>query len=479
MNNYPGTVPPQHEEDLTARNGQADNAAPGPASYAPPAYTPPPDYVPNQNLPATQPPYPDQGWQPPYDPYSGVPAPPPPPAYQYPAPGEVQAAPDNSRRTIITGAIAVGLTILGIAGFVVGGEPGKFMEVGIQFIPFVVLALLAYGGVKSSQAAVFAYICLFIVEGLLLLNVVANVFLATVTDFEKLQAWEVNPTSVPISEVFKPNTGIVLLLTVFLLGVVSIVALLMLARPVRVVMARLMPIDPDNFVHKIALSVLTMLTLSSFVPLIVLGSPPILAVVSNPTFSSAAGDTGISVRPQDLIYQFVWMIPSTLIGAGWLVARKLPDVLKRLGMVKPTLLQVCVGLVLGVVFAFASNYLDMAINWLFTTMGWATTDTGAFSQLLEQVTALGVVGAALIGITAGLGEEMAVRGLLQPRLGLIASNLVFTSLHAFQYGLDGLLSVFIVGLALGIIRWRSNTTTSAIVHGTYDFAVVLATVLHF
>ena len=91
-------------------------------------------------------------------------------------------------------------------------------------------------------------------------------------------------------------------------------------------------------------------------------------------------------------------------------------------------------------------------------MGWPTTDAAAFKKLLTNlVTPLGAV---LIGVTAGVGEEMAVRGLLQPRIGLIASNLVFTSLHAFQYGPDALLSVFLIGLILGIVRARSNTTTS-------------------
>ena len=50
-------------------------------------------------------------------------------------------------------------------------------------------------------------------------------------------------------------------------------------------------------------------------------------------------------------------------------------------------------------------------------------------------------------------------------------------MHAFQYGVDALLSVFIIGLILGIIRARSNTTTSAIVHGVYDFTAVLGSYL--
>jgi membrane protease YdiL (CAAX protease family) len=176
-----------------------------------------------------------------------------------------------------------------------------------------------------------------------------------------------------------------------------------------------------------------------------------------------------------LIYQFVWTIPVTLIAAGWPIARGLHAAFKRLGFVRPSLAQVGFGLAFGVVLALVAAFLiDPAINWLWQTLGWPTTDTAAFEQLLANL--ITPLGAVLIGVTAGVGEEMAVRGLLQPRIGLIASNLVFTSLHAFQYGYDALLSVFIIGLILGIIRARTNTTTSAIVHGVYDCVLVLGSV---
>jgi membrane protease YdiL (CAAX protease family) len=119
--------------------------------------------------------------------------------------------------------------------------------------------------------------------------------------------------------------------------------------------------------------------------------------------------------------------------------------------------------------------LDAGIGWLWDTMGWQRTNAEAFEQLLGA--AISPIGAVLIGVTAGLGEEMVVRGALQPRLGLLLSNLFFTSLHAFQYGFDALLSVFVVGLVLGVVRARSNTTTSSIVHGLYDFILVMISAL--
>ncbi len=70
-----------------------------------------------------------------------------------------------------------------------------------------------------------------------------------------------------------------------------------------------------------------------------------------------------------------------------------------------------------------------------------------------------------------------MRGVLQPRLGILLSNLFFIALHAFQYHWNTLLVIFVVGLALGILRKRTNTTTSAIAHGTYDFILIMLAVL--
>jgi membrane protease YdiL (CAAX protease family) len=135
-----------------------------------------------------------------------------------------------------------------------------------------------------------------------------------------------------------------------------------------------------------------------------------------------------------------------------------------------------IGVALGVALAAIATFgLDPAITWLWQAMGWHTTNVAVFGDLMSHVT--NPAGAVLIGVTAGIGEEMVVRGLLQPRIGLIGSNLAFTAFHALQYGPDGLLSVFLIGLALGVIRSKSNTTTSAIVHGVYDFTLVMASAI--
>jgi len=132
-------------------------------------------------------------------------------------------------------------------------------------------------------------------------------------------------------------------------------------------------------------------------------------------------------------------------------------------------------LAVGVALVAGANLLDMGTQWLWDTMGWPVTNQVAVERLMGYT--LSPVGAVVVGVSAGLGEELAVRGVLQPRLGLLLSNLFFTGLHALQYNWDALVTVFVLGLVFGLVRNRTNTTTSAITHGSYDFLLTIGSVL--
>lgn len=425
------------------------------------------------NYTSNQAPQPQPQVQQPYRPYSSyepIPAPPAPPAppQDYTTEQATQTQ-QPSKRTLIS--IGVGLLAVILIGLATAfkGEPERFVEVGLQLFPFAILAAIAWAGLKNSTAAIFAYITL----GLFAIVVVGFSFLITLEALLEPGFLD-GTTKTP----FKPGAGGSMLVLLMLLTLAVALSSALLFRPVRAAAAKVVPIDPDNFVHKIAICILTLIVLSALAPLIALGGkPPLLEVINLPAIQQAG--SSVQARPLDLVYQLAWTIPVALIGAGWPIARNFRTTLQRLGLVRPSLLQIGVGLGLGVVLAvIAATLLDPGITRIWTAMGWPTTNTEAFyGQLMSKL--MNPLGAVIIGVSAGVGEEMAVRGLLQPRIGLIASNLVFTSLHAFQYGVDGLLSVFIIGLILGIIRARTNTTTSAIVHGTYDFTLVMGSLLNF
>lgn len=80
---------------------------------------------------------------------------------------------------------------------------------------------------------------------------------------------------------------------------------------------------------------------------------------------------------------------------------------------------------------------------------------------------MGVGTALLLGVSAGVGEEVLVRGALQPRTGLLWASLLFAAAHV-QYTWFGMLVIATLGITLGLVRRYSNTTTAIVVHGVYD-----------
>jgi membrane protease YdiL (CAAX protease family) len=81
-------------------------------------------------------------------------------------------------------------------------------------------------------------------------------------------------------------------------------------------------------------------------------------------------------------------------------------------------------------------------------------------------------GTLMLGVSAGVGEELAMRGALMPRLGLVATSLLFASLHV-QYSPPGMVTIGAIGLLLGIIRKRGGTTSAIAVHVLYDILAAL------
>ncbi len=85
--------------------------------------------------------------------------------------------------------------------------------------------------------------------------------------------------------------------------------------------------------------------------------------------------------------------------------------------------------------------------------------------------------AIIVGLAAGIGEEVLFRGLVQPLFGVFATALLFTLIH-IHYGPSLLLLVLlVVGIILGLIRQRWNTTAAIIVHAGFDFFVILSSLI--
>ena len=156
-------------------------------------------------------------------------------------------------------------------------------------------------------------------------------------------------------------------------------------------------------------------------------------------------------------------------GVGFRVRRNLGETLARLGLDAITPAHwVVVGA--GVV---AMMVINGGAEWVQKTWLPALWNSDqAVTQLITR--GLSHSDAVLLGLSAGVGEELVTRGALQPRLGILRTSAVFAALHV-QYSWFGVLVIFMLGILLGTIRRRTSTTVAVLVHALYDtLAVVLS-----
>jgi membrane protease YdiL (CAAX protease family) len=349
---------------------------------------------------------------------------------------------------LVAGAVAL------IAGF--SGDPqsdlGLFFSTGAEAAPIFLIATLAFLALDRPRLrpVVMVLTALFVLG------------LALVSWFFSIAPWfgVMDAEEFPIGAAIPLLAGFVLAL-----GAAALCLLLYSVR-LRCVLARWVPIDPENFVHTTAFVVVAALALMPLIPLLVIGHPPFVDLIS---YSSMEFSLSPSEAAKTNLYGLVWTLGGAFLAVGLFVKRSLPEVLDRLGLVRPTLRSFSFAVAVGLGLVLVFGVVDQVIVAIWEYFGWYVTDEAyteaLFSSYLTPVTAV------VAAIVAGVGEEVAVRGVLQPRFGILLSSLVFASLHAYQYAWDGVLSVFLAGLVFALLRARTSTTVSAITHATYDLVL--------
>ena len=153
-------------------------------------------------------------------------------------------------------------------------------------------------------------------------------------------------------------------------------------------------------------------------------------------------------------------------GVGFLVRRDLRETAERLGLrrLEP---RHAVGVLAGVV---AMLLINAGAEWVQRT--WFPS-LWASDQKVNQMIAGDLTRGEtlLLGLSAGFGEEIALRGALQPKLGIFRTSVLFALLHV-QYSWFGVGIILLLGLVLGTIRNRTSTTVAILVHALYDMFAV-------
>jgi len=241
-----------------------------------------------------------------------------------------------------------------------------------------------------------------------------------------------------------------------------------LTSPVRRLFARLTPLDPSSPVQAVALSY-SALVLINLLATLGIGLDNLAETLEQQSLA------GMNFNSIPLLWaQDITMLALGLVGVGWLSRRSLRSALDRLAIVRPTLAQVGIGLAAGLLMA----PLVIALEHLLSLLGITTNaDVERLSEQIIGPLATSIPGILTLGLAAALGEETVFRGALQPRFGLIFTTLLFALLHS-TYGISlATLIVFGVGLVLGLLRMRYNTTTSMVAHAVYNMTLGLITML--
>jgi hypothetical protein len=179
-------------------------------------------------------------------------------------------------------------------------------------------------------------------------------------------------------------------------------------------------------------------------------------------------DPGSLVSASKLSGGLVGYVVLAFASVGFMVRRDARGSLERLGLtaLRPT---DALMVVAGVAALWLVNVGSEALERSALPALW--TGDQAFTSALAG--AMGPGQMLLLGLSAGIGEELTLRGALQPKLGIALTSLLFAALHV-QYSWYGMLAILGLGLILGAIRRSSGTTAAILAHALYDLLAVLA-----
>lgn len=175
-----------------------------------------------------------------------------------------------------------------------------------------------------------------------------------------------------------------------------------------------------------------------------------------------------------VIFQAALMVIIAFLGIGLAIRRDLPHSLERLGLKIPTVSDVIWG-ILGGLILYGVSLIGLQLWSLFVPIEVINQQSAAGDQVVKLFNTLPL--AFLLSLLAAVSEEILFRGALQPVSGLPVASLFFALSH-IQYALTpATLIVFVVGMGLGWLRRRRNTSSAIIAHFVYDFVQLALAVL--
>ncbi|NHZ72781.1 MAG: CPBP family intramembrane metalloprotease [Aquificales bacterium] len=224
---------------------------------------------------------------------------------------------------------------------------------------------------------------------------------------------------------------------------------------VRRLLARMLPLlDADSPVHALGL------VLAGY-------------LVGNTVFSLTQGgleelaETAVSASITQILLMQTIFAAIALLGVGLYTRRSPGEIRQRLGLERPSRRQLLIGV--GWIMLLVLMQSIAGAIWMLLDSSQAELLEGISSELFGDIDT--VVEWVLLAAATGVGEELLFRGAIQPVFGIGVTSFLFATAHV-QYGITPItFVVFMIGIILGLIRRRYNTTTAIFVHSGYNFVL--------
>lgn len=182
--------------------------------------------------------------------------------------------------------------------------------------------------------------------------------------------------------------------------------------------------------------------------------------------------SGISIYAS-LFETVLWLV-AAFLGVGFAIRRTMAATLERLGLRIPTSRDVLVGVGIGIGLFIASA--------IFTAIWQLLTDPETFARQIRaaegftrQLQTLPII--LLVTGGAAIGEEIFMRGALQPVFGIGLTSAFFALLHTQYLLTPTFVFIFVVGVVFGIVRRNIGTTAAVLAHFVYNVAPFLLAML--
>ncbi|MBA2248507.1 MAG: CPBP family intramembrane metalloprotease [Chloroflexia bacterium] len=228
--------------------------------------------------------------------------------------------------------------------------------------------------------------------------------------------------------------------------------------PFRRLLARFTPMDPASPIDLSGLALILAVAVT-------------LIFITRLTGPAEAGEDdggAVAANAGWLVLTMVTLVSVAYVTVGYRIYRNGDEATKRLGLTVPSIKTIAISLACVIPCFIVSSIGSLL------TVAYQPEIVDNVEETMDEITRglQNPIGALLIGLTAGIGEELLFRGAIQPRFGIVIAALMWTILHS-QYEFSFILvGLFGVGIVLGLLRKYFGTTSAIITHAAYNMIVV-------